>query len=862
MRSFSTIRGIYDAIFWLAVVALCWYFRDVYNLFINALTPLIGPFAIVAFIVSAIIAAFAVFYLHEAIAATANALYGHLSSEAPVDFDSSQQVALLRAAHKLEKRKDFMGAGEVYESLEAWGQAAECFYQAGDLSRSAVAWHKAGDAQRAVELYEADENFEAAAALATAEGMRDRAAKNHKAAAEQAYSDNRFAKSAELFERAHEFERAGRMYESLKRDADALRCYERGGATDRVEQILNRVIANPHIDVLDGSAELVRRSAELLAKSGKLIEAAQALEKSGDFVRAGEIYERAEAWDLAGEAFFRAEQMERADACYSHCVDTTKAADFRARVALQRGDWAEAGKQFVLANKHNQAVDAYKRGKEFVQAAKVYEDMGRFMLAGEMYSTGREFQSAGEAFAKAHDWRNAAECYETSGDLPQAIQAYVEAGNYYKAGLLDLKLGDSVRAVEHLQRVPPTSPDWRTATGHLATAFFHQKRYDMARELFAKVADQITPTTDTLSILYAYARLLEKEQSAGAISIYRRILGVNVNYEDVNERIAKLEQGIPVTGADFEEPEEMAFSATTVHTNSPTEARRPPGRRQVTQAPDARFGDQGRYAIIHELGRGGMAIVYKAFDQHLEREVALKTFPLSRTGLGKEEIFLREARLIARLTHPHIVTIYDSGHMDYLYYIAMEYVPGENLKQLVKRRGPMSLDEIRSVFEQLADALEYAHSQQVLHGDIKPGNVILRSTGDVKVVDFGLAKILTEAASRSRASDDSQSTLIGTPQYMAPEQILGGGVDCRTDIYALGLTLFYVLTGRTPFEVKRVTDPLEISRMQVNASFPVPSMLRATLPPKLDLIFVRCTQKNPAERYPNIEAFMSDFSKI
>jgi serine/threonine-protein kinase len=244
--------------------------------------------------------------------------------------------------------------------------------------------------------------------------------------------------------------------------------------------------------------------------------------------------------------------------------------------------------------------------------------------------------------------------------------------------------------------------------------------------------------------------------------------------------------------------------------------------------------------------------------------VALKTFPLSRTGgPNQEESFLREARLIARLSHPNIVTIYDSGHMEDLYYIAMEYVQGEDLKVLVKRKGPLSLEEVRQIMRHVCSALDYAHSQQVLHRDIKPGNVILRPTTDVKVVDFGLAKILSDAQARDpEPNDDSQRTLIGTPQYMAPEQILAGAVDQRTDIYSLGLTLFYLLTGRTPFDVKKVTDPLEVSRMQVHSGFPRPSTLRATLPRKVDEVFLKCTQKSPDERYQSVADFVEDFQKV
>jgi serine/threonine-protein kinase len=258
-----------------------------------------------------------------------------------------------------------------------------------------------------------------------------------------------------------------------------------------------------------------------------------------------------------------------------------------------------------------------------------------------------------------------------------------------------------------------------------------------------------------------------------------------------------------------------------------------------------------------------VAIVYKAFDQHLQREIALKTFPLSpRSGLNQEQLFLSQARVIARLSHPNIVTVYDCGHMDFLYYIAMEYAQGDNLREAVRKKGPLALEDARSILEQLADALIYAHSQQVLHLDVKPGNIILRHSGEIKVVDFGLAKILSEAAAKATANEDSQLTLVGTPQYMAPEQILGNAPDVRTDIYGLGLTLFYLLTGRTPFDARRISDPTEIARLQVHSSLPRPSTLRATLPEIVDEIFVKCTQKDPDDRYSDVRAFLEDISRL
>jgi serine/threonine protein kinase len=361
---------------------------------------------------------------------------------------------------------------------------------------------------------------------------------------------------------------------------------------------------------------------------------------------------------------------------------------------------------------------------------------------------------------------------------------------------------------------------------------------------------------------------MEESDLDAAMWAYRQVLTIDIKYEDAEYRLRNLENTKHRSEETSSETPTRPTSRLstralnpppTVPTRDSTTGARVLARESITQAPDTRFGAGGRYTIQNELGRGGMAIVYKAFDEHLQREVALKTFPMPRLGARHvEEAFLREARLVARLSHPNIVTIFDCGHMDNLYYIAMEFVAGENLKQVVRRKGPMSLEDVRLVTRQLCEALMYAHSQSVLHLDIKPGNVILRQSGGVKVVDFGLARILSEAAANAGLREDSQPTLVGTPQYMAPEQIMGTEVDCRTDIYSLGMTLYYLLTGRTPFDVKKITDPVEIARMQVHASFPRPSTLRATLPPKFDEVFARCTQKSPSDRYPSVQALLDD----
>lgn len=873
MISAKLARKIYDFAFVLLVGLLVYSsYKTFRESWFPALEQLLGPYATVLCIVGGTALFFSLVYLNHALWGLLVFLHGAITQTSTVDLEKAggDEKTLRRIARRYEKKGDFAKAGEVYESLQSFAEAAQSYEKAGLPESAANAWLRAGERLKAIPLFEEVELYAEAAEACLKEGLRERAIKNFYSAAVREYDRNNYAKAAQLFEKAMEFGRAGTIYQNIGRVEDALRCYERGGATDKMEALIASL--DPQLLMMRGESclELVRRGAELMRKQGKALEGAQLLEKVGDYVRAAEIYEEAQAWDRAGEAYFQAGLLDRAEKVCENVPDSQRVAEFLARIAVQRGDWRRAGQCYLEAGKHTQAVDAFKRAKDYLSAAQVYELSKRYLMAAEMYAAAKEIRLAGDAYAKGHDWRNAGECYEVVGDLPLAIKAYASAGDYFRAGKLAVLNGEYETAIEYLQRVPPSSPDYKLATGYLGVAFYKQGRAEMAREMFQRVADSIVPAGETLPILYAYGCLLASEGSPDALAVFRQILSVNANYEDVRERIAQVEEQLkqqsstrpPFTFQQTPQPtpfQGMPAVFPTVNLGAPTQT----GfgfNRPITQTPETRFGEEGRYQIISELGRGGMAIVYRAFDTHLEREVALKTFPLSRhSGPGREDVFLREARLIARLSHPNIVTIYDCGHMNYLYYIAMEYVPGENLKQRVKSRGPLSMEELKRVIVQLADALIYAHSQQVLHRDVKPANVIQRDTGDIKVVDFGVAKILSDAATYALAEEDSQRTLVGTPQYMAPEQILGLPVDARADIYALGLTIFYLVTGRTPFDVKKVTDPVEISQMQVHSAFPKPSTLRATLPAKLDEIFVRCTQKSPNDRYANVKEFLEDF---
>ena len=355
----------------------------------------------------------------------------------------------------------------------------------------------------------------------------------------------------------------------------------------------------------------------------------------------------------------------------------------------------------------------------------------------------------------------------------------------------------------------------------LGLSFQGQGMLDMAFEKFKKC-----PLDDSvMDLLYNLATDFERKRMFNkAVAVYDHIATQNPSFKDIAERKARLKEV------------EMTMTLGGGRKRATPEG-------TVIMAGGAARPTLGRYEIEKELGRGAMGTVFLGKDPKINRFVAIKTLRLDEVDaeqLGEvKERFFREAESAGRLNHPNIVTIHDAGEEQELGYIAMEVLDGKDLKEWCRKDNLLPVKQVLEIVADVAEALDYAHSQDVVHRDVKPANIMLQKDGTVKVTDFGIARITTSSKTQT-------GMMLGTPSYMSPEQLVSTKVDGRSDIFSLGVVLFELLTGEKPF----VSDSPATLMFQI-ASQPHPPVLsiRPDLPLACATIIDLALQKDAAERY-------------
>jgi tetratricopeptide (TPR) repeat protein len=495
----------------------------------------------------------------------------------------------------------------------------------------------------------------------------------------------------------------------------------------------------------------------------------------------------------------------------------------------QRGDKGKAAVYLQAAGRLAEAAELIDDEDYAGHSANLYSQAGDHQKAGERYEKAGEHLKAGEAYEAAYDYQGAIEAYRRAGCLEKVSALLERNGEYFEAAQVALEIEDEERAIRNLQLLDVRGLEYGNACRTLAEIFARREEFELAAE---KAEEAVTVFGEDAAPLEVHEQLGNLLEGAGrldaAIETFELIRKRDYQYPGVTEKIELLRNRL----SEQKEASEAAGFLSQ-------------GATKAAGAPE-----ESRYELLEEIGRGGMGVVYKARDRRLGRVVALKRLPENlRDHPTAVQLFLREARAAAALNHQNIVTLFDADQEDDNYYITMELLEGLPFDAILKKRRQLAPRDVARLGVQVAAGLQYAHEQRIVHRDIKTANLYFTRDRTVKIMDFGLAKMIEEVRR-------STTVVGGTPYYMAPEQAAGESVDHRADLYAFGVTLFELLTGRVPFGKG---DVLYHHR---HSAPPDPRSFAKELPDSIADLVLRLLEKHPDDRYQTTAEVRSLLSQI
>lgn len=616
-----------------------------------------------------------------------------------------------------------------------------------------------------------------------------------------------------LKEVAADFEQQGRM-------EDAARLYEKAGANEEA-----------------GNAR-----AQHMIEEGNLEGAAQEFVRARDFIKAAELYTQTGDtkktntmyglyyfnegnFDTATKYLTEAEAYGTLAKVYAKLGDEKNALLSTARDYLSKGQKIEAAQAFMKAGSNADAAELYSDLKDYQKAAVLYAKDGNYEVAAELFAQAGDSRRAATAFEKAGQVEAAIPLYQELGETKKVLELFVRAERFLEAAALYQKEGSIDDSIALCQKVTSLHSDYPHTQLLLGQMFAEKGMNDLAIKTFNEAMVNRPNSLDT-DALYNYGAVLERcEDYVKALEIFEILLKKDFHHKDVSLRVTELK-----------EKAETQKAKATVELSGET----------ISGAPAKK---DERYEVLEEIGRGAMGIVYKARDKMLERVVAFKTLPQTlKNDPEALDSLVKEAQTAAKLNHPNIVTVFDVGEEGGNYFIAMEYVEGKTLAQILQQVKKVNLANFLHIAKPLCEVIGYAHEQRVIHRDVKPSNILLLPSRTVKLMDFGLAKVLQDMAI-------DKTMLRGTPLYMSPEQVLGKDIDHRTDIYSLGILFYEMLAGTPPFVTGDImyahlhTAPPPLTEEMTDA----PSPIRDTI--------MKALSKDKTERPENAQEFLTGLLK-
>ncbi|MBR4984337.1 MAG: protein kinase [Proteobacteria bacterium] len=583
--------------------------------------------------------------------------------------------------------------------------------------------------------------------------------------------------------------------------------------------------------------------AEILChKTKNLPKLAEVLIQRGDLERAAEVY-------------ISLSQFSNAAMCYLRSGNTAMQCEMQIRAFEAELDLADGDLQTVTVSR-SMAIYAAKtlieypehrlRALETLHKAFALEDTARelmqadkFELAGCCYEAIKKYPEAVEAYLEANRTSAVFNALKRAKDDQLEIDTLRRMRETYRLAQKYASLKRYDEAIAQLKQVDSNHPDYINALELQGDIYCKIKNFSDAAICYESLLWNELPPERTCRIAYKAGYCYESiKDYSNAYKRYQRVYDINPEFHDIRSTLELI----------ADKRRQLA---------NPPEPSKPP-QPEPSTVQQLNIGNTvipvsfDRYKIIEEVAHGGMGIVYKATDTILMRTVALKVLSQKlKDNQVAIEYFMREARASAALQHVNIVTVYDIGCLaDGSVYMAMEFVEGKTLKQIVTKTGPFPTPFLVQVAIHAAKGLQYAHDNGIIHRDVKSSNMMLaKRDKTLKILDLGLAKVVTE-------HDRNSTQAIGTPYYMSPEQVLGNEIDCRSDIYSLGVTLFELATGTLPF-IKG-----DLPYKHVHEPPPLPSSINPNIDPTIEDIILKMMQKSPDDRFASCNEVISALRKI
>jgi tetratricopeptide (TPR) repeat protein len=706
-------------------------------------------------------------------------------------------------------------------------RSAEEALLAGDRKRAMESFARSGDWQRAAQLAAElgeDEKLVRYALMDAFGQLPQGRIPDTLSAAELLASKGRSTQAVLLFERAGAFHRAGesalasqdpvlaaRNFKRAGAWMQAVRCLAEAGkmrealqAVDDGLRSLERMPAGGGGGRQSEELQLVR--ADLLLRTGRSDSAANLVRSLPPSPRLAEMLERGGLWAEAVQCHLDLNQPAEAFRAASRAPEPDR---LRAQILLRTGKPNEAGHLLAQLGRHREAAEAYEKAEEWGRSAYRWE-------------AADEPRRAGEAYEKAGRWRDASRCFVAAG-LPQRAEKVTTPSRSGPSKVLatwggqtllkarqSLAAGDKTRAASLLFQIRPDEPGFAESVFLLAPLLIEEGLVQEALDRLRLLSSGKNSEHESECEYWEGRGRAALGQKDAAVACFERVIARAPGHRDAREQLEVLK----------------APAAPPV---------------PAVEMPEVGGRLAGRYELLAEIGRGGMGRVFKARDFELDEIVAVKTLlaPSEERLVQEEARLLREVQICRRITHPNVVRIYDIGRFPGGLFVTMEHLEGRGLDTVINEDLPLPFERIRSVLVEIAAGLHEAHSQGIIHRDLKPANIIVTASR-AKILDFGIASMSGLGARLTQTG-----IVMGTPMYIAPDQILGGEPDSRSDLYSLGVIAYTLIAGREPYDAAEATLLL---LKQLHAQPPPIQRFRPETPAPWAALLDRLLAKNPQHR--------------